>query len=296
MYDGSLQWTGNSGPARHPNPAPDPMEALVRALHVVVPVLWTAAAAAYWVVFVRDDLPAARWGARLSLLAALLHVSDLAATGAAGLAPLLQPGTLVSGMGLAAALVYLVLERKIRKPSIGVFAIATAALLATVGSAIGDPFATAPEGVPTGRTSLHVAGAIAGYAGLLLAAIFGALLLAQQRALRNRRFGLFWERLPSIELLDSFTRGSLGAATIFLTVTIGLGHMARHYSDRMGTSWDPKVIATNLLWLLTLLTFAARKSKRMRPAVAARVSIGLFAYAFANMAIVSRFSQVHAGL
>lgn len=272
------------------------MEALVRALHVLVPVLWTAAAAAYWVVFVRDDAPAARWGARLSLLAALTHLADLVATGAAGLTPLLQPGTLVSGMGLAAAVVYIVLERKIGKPSIGVFAIATAAILATAGAAGGDPFAAAPQGVPTGRTSVHVAGAIAGYAGLLLAAIFGALLLAQQRALRNRRFGLFWERLPSIELLDAFTRGSLGAATIFLTVTIGLGHMARHSSDRMGPYWDPKVIATNLLWLLTLLTFAARKSRRIRPTAAAAASIGLFALAFVNMAIVNRFSQVHAGL
>lgn len=272
------------------------MQDLVRALHVVVPVLWTAAAAAYWVVFVRDDHGAARWGVRLATLAALVHVGDIVATAAVGLAPLLQPGTLVSGMGLGAGLVYLVLERRVGRPTIGVFAVATTALLATAGAAAGDPFAAPPAGIPTGRTSLHVGGAIAGYSGLLLATVFGCLLLAQQRALRNRSFGLFWERLPSLELLDAFTRGSLGAAALFLTATIGLGHVARHASDRMGPYWDPKVIATNLLWLLTLATWAGRKSKRVRPPAAALASIGLFVLALVNMIVVNRFSQIHAGL
>ena len=199
-------------------------------------------------------------------------------------------------MGLGAGCVYLVLERRVGRPTIGVFAVATAALLATAGAAAGDPFAAAPSGIPAGRTSLHVMGAIAGYSGLLLAAVFGWLLLAQQRALRSSSFGLFWERLPSVELLDAFTRGSLGAASLFLTMTIGLGHVARHASDRMGPYWDPKVIATNLLWLLTLATFAARKSKRITPPTAALASLGLFALAMVNMVIVNRFSQIHAGL
>jgi ABC-type uncharacterized transport system permease subunit len=273
------------------------MEPLVRALHVVVPVLWTAAAAAYCVVFVRDDAAAARWGARLSLLAALVHLAEVGATAAVGVAPLLQPGTLVSGMGLVAALVYMVLERRIGRPSIGVFAIAMAALLATAGAAAREPFAAPPSGIPEGKASAHVAFAIAGYAGLLLGAVFGALLLAQQRALRQRSFGLFWERLPSVELLDAFTRGSIGAAAIFLTVAIGLGHVARHASDRMGPYWgEPKVVATNLLWLLTVGVWLARRSHRLRPSTTALASLGLFALAVVNMTVVNRFSQVHQGL
>lgn len=273
------------------------MEALVRALHVVVPVLWTAAAAAYLVTFVRDDFGAACWGFRLLVLAIVAHLGEFAATAAIGIPPMVQPGAIVSGMGLATALIYLGLERRIGRATIGIFAIGTVALLAVAGNAAGDPFATPPAGLPTGKTSLHVAAAIVGYSGLLLAATFGALLLAQQGALRRRSFGLFWERLPSVELLEAFTTGSLLAATVFLTVTIGLGHLTRHDSDRMGPYWqEPKIVATNLLWLLTLVTYAARKAKRLRPRTVALASLGLFAVAMANLTIVNRISKVHEGL
>ena len=273
------------------------MEALVRALHVLVPVLWTAAAAAYLVTFVRDDFGAACWGLRLVVLAIVLHAAEFAATASIGIPPMVQPGAIISGMGLATALIYLGLERRIGRATIGIFAIGMVAVLAVAGNASGDPFAVPPAGLPTGKTSLHVTAAIIGYSGLLLAATFGALLLAQQRALRRRSFGLFWERLPSVELLDAFTTGSLLAATIFLTVTIGLGHMTRHDSDRMGPYWqEPKIVATNLLWLLTLLTFAARKTKRLRPPAAAVASLALLAIAMVNLTIVNRISKVHEGL
>lgn len=272
------------------------MEPLARALHVVVPVLWTAAASAYVVVFVRDDAGAARWGLRLSVLAAAVHLAAIGAEAAAGAPPLLRPGALISGMGLATALVYLVLERRVGRPTIGMFALVTSALLATGGAAFGDPLAPPPPGISAAKTSSHVAAAILGYSGLLLGAIFGALLLAQQRALRGRSFGLFWERLPSIELLDQFTRGSLGAAALFLTVTIGLGHVTRHDSDRMGPYGDPKVIATNALWLLTVVAFLLRRFHRMRPSRAALASIVLFGLALANMTIVNAFSKVHEGV
>lgn len=269
------------------------MNGLVRALHVIVPVLWTGAAAAYFGTFLRDDSFAARWAWRLAALAAAVHVCEFAATLAAGLEPLVQPGALIAGMGLSAACVYLVLERQIGRRTIGIFAIGTAAFLVTAGAAIGDPLAPPPANLPAGRTSLHVAGGIMGYSGLLLAAIFGGLLLAQRRAMREHRFGLFWERLPAIELLDQFVKGSLAAAAVFLTATIGLGHVVRAATPEYEGYWDAKVIATNLLWLLTLAAVVARRFRGLRPASTSVVSISLFAFALVNLFIVNRFSKIH---
>jgi ABC-type uncharacterized transport system permease subunit len=269
------------------------MHGLVRALHVVVPVLWTAAAAAYFGTFLRDDSFAARWGWRLAFLAAVVHLGEFAATTAAGLEPLVQPGALIAGMGLSAAMVYMVLERQIGRRTIGIFAVGTAALLVTVGAAIGDPLHPPPANLPPGKTSLHVAGGIMGYSGLLLAAIFGSLLLAQRNAMRKHAFGLFWERLPSIELLDSFAKGSLVAAAIFLTATIGLGHAVRWATPDTEGYWDAKVIATNLLWLLTLVTVVARRLRGLRPPSTAVASIVLFGLALLNLLVVNRFSRIH---
>lgn len=271
------------------------MEALVRALHALVPVLWTAAAAAYLVVFTRDDEGAARWAARLATAALLVHLGEFAATAAYGVPPLVQPGALVSGIGLAAALVYLVLERKIGRRTIGIFAVGTAAVLTTAGSAIGDPLVASRQDLPTLQTSVHVAAAILGYSALLLAATFGALLLAQQRALRGHSFGLFWERLPSVELLDAFTAGSIGAAALFLTATIGLGHVVRHAADRVAPYFhDAKIVYADALWALCVVVFVARKLHRMRPRSMAFASIVLFLVAMASPA-VNRWSASHRG-
>jgi ABC-type uncharacterized transport system permease subunit len=272
-----------------------PHEPLVRALHALTPVLWTAAAAAYLVVFTRDDAGAARWAVRLALLALAGHLAELAATWAAGIPPLVQPGAHVSGTGLATALVYLVLERRVGRRTIGVFAVGTAAVLATAGAAFGDPLALSRPDLPTLQTSVHVAAAILGSAALFLAAMFGALLLAQQRALRGRSFGLFWERLPSVELLDSFTRGSLGAAAFFLTAMIGLGHVARHAADRVGPYFhDAKIVYADALWALCVAVFVARKLHRLRPRTMAFASIVLFLCALASPA-VDRWSESHRG-
>lgn len=269
------------------------MEDLVRILHAVVPVVWTAAAMTYLFVFLREDADAERWAPRVAWTAVLLHLAEFAAEASVGATPLVRPGTLVSGMGLAAALVHLALERRIGRRTIGVFATGIAAVLATVGSAAGDPLIAPPGGFPHVSTSLHIGGAILGYGGLLLAATFGALYLLQRASLRSRRFGLFFERLPSLELLDQFSAGSLAAGTLFLTVTIGLGHVVRKAAEPDASYWDAKVIATNALWLLSLLVIVARRMRRLQATGAARASVALFVLAVCNMLFVDLLSRFH---
>lgn len=272
------------------------MEALLRALHAIVPVVWTASAMAYLFVFLREDDDAERWAPRLAWWAVALHLGEFAAEVALGATPLVVPGTLMSGMGLSAALVYLALERRIGRRTIGVFAVGTAAVLATAGAAVGDPMAAPEEGFPELSTSLHVGGAILGYGGLLLAALFGGLYLLQRGSLRSRRFGLFFERLPSLELLDQFSAGSLAAGTVFLTITIAFGHVVRRVAEPDAVYWDAKVVVTNALWLASLLVIVARRARRLQAPGAARLSLGLFALALCNLFVANVFSRFHGNL
>jgi ABC-type uncharacterized transport system permease subunit len=208
---------------------------------------------------------------------------------------MLVPGSVVSGLGLAVGVVHLLLERRANDRAIGFFPIAAAALFALAGSAA-DPLRRPDPSIPPATTAIHVAGAILGYAGLLLAALFGALYLVQRRAMKAKRFGLFWERLPSLELLDSFSSRSLVAGVLFLTLTIAFGHAVRHATPSAGTYWDAKIIATNLLWVVGLAVVVSRRFLRFRPAPAAVASVVLFLLAMANLFVVDVFSRVHRGL
>jgi len=132
--------------------------------------------------------------------------------------------------------VHLVLERRAKDRAIGIFPVAAAALFALAGAAA-DPTRRPDPSIPHGTTALHVTGAILGYAGLLLAALFGALYLVQRRALKAKKFGLFWDRLPSLELLDEFSSRSLVAGVVFLTFTIAFGHLVRRAAPQAESYW-----------------------------------------------------------
>lgn len=268
------------------------MDATIRLLAAATPVAWTAAAAAYLVYFVRQDAGAGRWAPRLAWVAVVVHALALAAPGARGVCPMVLSGSVVSGLGLAVGLIHLVLEERARDRAIGVFPMGIAVVFALCGAAL-DPLRQPDADIPAGRVAVHVTGAILGYAGVLLAALFGALYLVQARALKERRFGLFWERLPSVELLDGFSRGSLLAGVAFLTLTIGFGHLIRRDLQPGETYWDPKILATNLLWLAGLVIVVARAANRLRPAGSAMASVLLFALALANLLVVGSFSTVH---
>lgn len=270
------------------------MDTLLRALHTLVPVAWTAATAAYFHVFLRDESRATRWARWFVVLAVFLELAEFGLAGSLAKTSFATGAPVASGMAVAAAMVYLFLEKQTGRGSMGVFAIGACTGMAILGSATaGGPPPETTQKLPAVTTTLHIGGAIMGYSGLLLAALFGTLYALQFRALRARRFGLFWERLPSLELLDQFTSASLGVATIFLTATIGLGHAVKATASPEIAYWDQKVIATNLLWLLTLLVTVGRRTRRLRAHPASIFAIVLFGLALVNLLVVNYFSPMH---
>ncbi len=268
------------------------METFARALQAIVPVAWTATAAAYVVAFYRPSAVGERACARLAALAIAFHVALFAAVGLAGRPMVASAGGALASMGLAVAGVHLVLERRIGTRSIGVFPIMIAVVL-TLAAASVDMLRWPTTDVPQWSTGLHVLGAVLAYSGLLLAAVYGALFLVQRDALRKRRFGLFFERLPSLELLDQFSWHSLVAAAVFLTFTIGLGHRVGRTDGLEFPYHDPKVWFTNLIWLTCVVLVVGRRVRRVRPATSAWGCVVLFTLALGNMLIVDHFSQVH---
>ena len=270
------------------------MDALIRLLAVAAPAAWTAAAVLYLFVFLREDAAAERWAPRAAWAAAAVHLLALASPGFRGVCPMVLPASMLSGLGLAVGGVHLCVESRAKDRAIGVFPIAIAAMI-SLASAAADPLHR-PAALPPASTAVHVTGAILGYAGVLLAALFGVLYLVQRSALKGHRFGLFWERLPSLELLDAFSRRSLVAGVVFLTLTIGFGHLVRR-SVQLGESyWDAKIVATNVLWLVALAVVVARRLNRIRPATSAFASVALFVLTLANLLVVDLFSKVHRDL
>jgi ABC-type uncharacterized transport system permease subunit len=268
------------------------METLARVLQALTPAAWTATAAAYLLVFRRHDAGADRWCRKLAFLAVVLNVLLLAAVGLAGRPMVASAGGVLASMALAVAGVHLFLEGRIGTRAIGIFPI-TVAVALSAGGAAADLLRMPTNEMPRWIGSVHVLAVVIAYSGLLLAALYGVLFLLQRHALRKRRFGLLFDRLPPLELLDQFSWRSLLAAALFLTLTIAFGHVLKYAIGREFDYYDPKIMITNLIWLGSVLLSISRGMRWIRPATSAWGAVILFAFVLVNMLVVDLFSRVH---
>ena len=97
---------------------------------------------------------------------------------------------------------------------------------------------------------IHVFAIMAGYGLLALTCLGGLLYLIQDRAIREKKLGPAFQRLPSLGRLDSLNHQSLVAG--FLLLTIGLISGAVYAQIALGTywRWDPKEVWALITWLL----------------------------------------------
>jgi len=97
----------------------------------------------------------------------------------------------------------------------------------------------------------HVFSALLGYSGITISAVYGFLYLRLYSELRQSTFGLVFQRLPNLEILEelSFYAAIIGFIMLSVAMAIGLIWLPLEPSIKF-TYTDPKLIGTGLVWLL----------------------------------------------
>ena len=97
---------------------------------------------------------------------------------------------------------------------------------------------------------LHVISALLGYSGITISAVYGVLYILLYKNLKENRFGLIFERLPSLEILQRLTFNSTVIGFILLTLAIVIGGIWLPEAFPNFSYLDPKLISTLLVWLI----------------------------------------------
>ena len=103
---------------------------------------------------------------------------------------------------------------------------------------------------------LHIVPALAAYTAFAISAVYGVLHLLAERNLRKHRFGVLFDRLPSLDLLGRMTWHALLGGFIFITITMITGPLMFGHggSEAEAQSLDAKVIAKivigSIAWLI----------------------------------------------
>jgi cytochrome c-type biogenesis protein CcsB len=165
----------------------------------------------------------------------------------------------LSAFGWAVVGVFLVLQIKFHLMVLGAL-VAPLATLAVIIAAMlpGPQVQLAPFFAGLWRT-VHMGTLILGNAALAIACLVGILYLIQENAIKDKKRGFFFTRLPSLSLLDSVGYASLIVGFPLLTFGIISGAIyAQAVRGRFWT-WNPREIFAVITWLL----FAALLHERL---------------------------------
>ncbi len=96
----------------------------------------------------------------------------------------------------------------------------------------------------------HVITALLGYAGMTISAVYGVLYLILYKEIKLNKFGLIFNRLPSLEVLEkmSFYSAVIGFSLLTIAIIIGMIWLPKAFPKFSYT--DPKLAGSLLVWVL----------------------------------------------
>ncbi|MCL6620601.1 MAG: cytochrome c biogenesis protein CcsA [Syntrophobacterales bacterium] len=248
------------------------MAALLTSLILLAYVGGTAAYLAY--VFVqREGL--SRGGAGCLAAGWLAHTGELLRRYLTlGHLPMATPGEALFFFSWTLTAVFLVLTWRFPIRILGALVAPLAALMAAALWLLPSRPGTISPLLSGFWLHLHVLLALLGTAALTLAGLGGVLYLLQERQLKQKKFGFFYRRLPSLTQLDRLNHWCLTLGFPLLTLGIITGSLYAQLTLGRFFNWDPKEILTLIAWLIYTILLHERLTVGWRGRRAAWLAVG----------------------
>jgi cytochrome c-type biogenesis protein CcsB len=189
-------------------------------------------------------------------------------------------------------LLYLLMERRLKNRSIGVFVLPVAFLImayASIAPGINNRIEPLIPALQSNWLTSHVLTCFMGYAAFTVAFALGMMFFVKTSAGGDlSKASVFIRLLPSEYQMDELMYSSAALGFVFLTLGIATGAVWAHYAWGSYWSWDPKETWSLITWLTYAVMLHARlvrgwRGKRM--AIMAIVGFGcvLFTYLGVNL-------------
>lgn len=230
------------------------VEPVLQLLNTILPLGYLLATIAYLAVFTGEPRWADRWATPVALSVAGIHLVYLALCALVyEHVPVANSWEGFTFMAFAIAVVYLVLEWRLRDKATGVFLFTPVLFFQTLSSAFVTHTKDVDPVLQSPLFGIHVTAALLGYAALAVAAVYGIMYLLLFRELKKHRVSLLFRRLPTLETLARLNTGAIVFGWLGLTLGIVWGSIWAR--ELMGQGLlegdlftDPKFILTVALW------------------------------------------------
>ena len=149
-------------------------------------------------------------------------------------------------------------------------------LLLTMSAVAGENFAVLDPELRSNVFTLHLLMSTVGVAGLLIGLAFGLLALIQDRALKNKKPGRFWEWIPSLDVCKTVSFRALAIGFSIYTVGLIAGVLWSYRTSAGFMDLRVKQIGAVTAWILFGILLQSYVSNTYRRKRMLFVSAGAF--------------------
>lgn len=224
---------------------------LAKICEALLPLAYSAAVGFYALAFFRREEIFQRW-TRPTLIAALTFHTLLiyARTMYHGHCLVYTPFELMTLLSFTVTLTYLVVELMTGERGTGMFFVGLALVFQTLSAMFAPALeSSGPNPVLLSNSvGLHISAGLFGYTAFTISAVYGGLYLMLYHQIKSNHFGTFYQRLPSLGLLEKMSEKAAIIGLVFLTVAIVIAVTVLPDVLPTFSYTDPKLIAEVGVW------------------------------------------------
>jgi cytochrome c-type biogenesis protein CcsB len=239
---------------------------------------YVLATVSYLLFFLTEKKPAQLAARSLLLFAGLLHTAALVIRYfEAGHTPITNNHEAVSFFAWSMTWGFLSFRWRYQVKNFGVFVSPLVTILMLIAALSSQKITELPPALQSNLLPIHAGIAIIANGFLALAFCGGLMYLLLEREIKSKRFGVFYNRLPSLEALDTLNHHCLAVGFPLLTLGIITGSIWAKQAWGAYWQWDPKETWSLITWLLYAALLHQRLTMGWRRRRAAIMTIVGFA-------------------
>ncbi len=266
------------------------LKPLVDILGPVLPVLYAGVVVLYGISFFRTSASATRLARPALAVVLVLHVLYLMLrTVTLDHPPITSVFEIMSVLAISIAIGYGYIELRTKSGNTGFFILLLAFGFQTVSTVFIKDQTAIPEFLHSRVLGLHVSAALLGYTAISLSAVYGFLYLMLYHEIKSTRFGLIYNRLPNLEMLETMSNRAEAFGFLMLTIAIVVGifwlpRVFDHFSY-----WDPKLIGTLIIWCMYAVGLGAKRKFGWQGRKMMVLSIIAFGFVFLSLTVINLY-------
>lgn len=222
----------------------------IKILNILLPFLYAAAFGVYLFGFFNEKKTANNFKRVILFVTLFFHAFYLVARMIEyNHPPITNKFEIFSIIACSIAFSYFILELLTDIRGTGGFIIFFSLLFQLISSLFVTDTYLVPEVLRNRLLGLHVISALLGYSGITISAVYGLLFMILYKNIKSNKFGLVFDRLPSLEILEKLSFYSMVIGFVLLTLAIVIGIIWLPAAFPNFSYADPKLVGTLIVWI-----------------------------------------------